>query len=117
MTVFVRFISLRRLSSTNRRCRPASAQQFLTNNAATAPAAGLGVGQHKVEIGCDRRRSRWRYNYQKIRAISFEIAQMKKMRVSSIRSGQFQATGAKTDTNLIQSIGDAATTGRMSTDL
>ena len=37
---------------------------------------------------------------------------MKKKHVSSIRSGQFQATGAKTDKNSIQSIGDAATTGQ-----
>ena len=55
--------------------------------------------------------------FQKIRAIAFAIAQRKKMHLTSIRSGQFQATGAKTDKNSIQSIGDAATTGRMSTDL
>ena len=91
-----------RRNRTNRRYRPASAQQTRTNNAPAAPAVGLHVGQHKVEIGCDRRRSRWRYNYQKIRAISFEIAQMKKMRVSSIRSGQFQATKTKMETNSIQ---------------
>ena len=37
---------------------------------------------------------------------------MKKIHLTSIWDGQFQATGAKTDKNSIQSIGDAATTGQ-----
>ena len=41
-----------------------------------APAVGLHVGQHQVELGFGRRRSRWRNEFQNARAIAFGTDQI-----------------------------------------